>query len=164
MRRERLWAIAGYTSLIIIGAFIVAVVIILATTESDESDRTAPHVAGSSDSSTSSLEPVTPLSATQRDEVVQRLNQTLIDNSLALLAPNEPHEICSNYEQANWDIDRVVDPLLEAAGDDAEAWRDYHNHVTLLAVLMGRMEQQGMDVAEQAAGVHEWLRAFCGSL
>ena len=118
----------------------------------------------SSSPPTPTPEPVTPLSAAQRDEAILNLNQTLIVNSLAQLRPNEPSALCSKFEQANWDIDRVVDPLLEAAGNNAEAWRDFHNHATLPVVLMGLMEQQGMGVAEQAAGVQEWLRAFCGSL
>ena len=107
------------------------------------------------------LEQVTPLSAQQRDHVINRLNETLAANSLAELEPNESRRICSNYERAKWDLDLVLDPLLEAGTDDADAWRDYHNHFTLVVILQ---DQSGLSFEEQIAKTVELLRAFCGSL
>ena len=105
--------------------------------------------------------PVTPLSGEERDEVIKRLNETLAANSLAQLKPNEPHTLCSNYEQANWDLDKVLDPLLESGKDDANAWRDYHNHFTLVVIVQN---QSGFSFEEKVAKTVELLRAFCGSL
>lgn len=110
------------------------------------------------------FDPVTPLSVEQRDEIVARLDETLAANSLTLLKSNEPQTICSNYERANWDIDRVLDPLLEKSKDDADVWRDYHIHFTLLLILMDQMERSGLSVKQQIDQAEEWLRAFCGSL
>ena len=118
----------------------------------------------SSSPSKPTLAPVTPLSDEQRDEAIARLNATLATNSLAQLTPDEPRTICSNFERTNWDLDRVIDPLLEAASDNVDAWRDYHNHVTLPAVLMGQMERRGFSFQEQVAQIGDWLRAFCASL
>ena len=118
----------------------------------------------SSGSPTPSLEPVTPLSDNQRDDVINRLDETLAANSLAQLKPNEPRTICSNYEQTNWDLDKVLDPLLEAGKDDATAWRNYHIHFTLPVILMDHMEQSGLSFEERVAQIAEWVRAFCGSL
>ena len=115
----------------------------------------------SSSPPTPTHEPVTPLSSEQRDEVTKRLNETLAVNSLAQLKPNEPRTLCSNYEQANWDLDKVLDPLLEAGKDDADAWRDYHNHFTLVGILQ---DQSGLSFEEKVAKTVELLRAFCGSL
>ena len=106
------------------------------------------------------LEPVTPLSAQQRDSVIDLLNETLAANNLAELEPNESRRICSNYERAKWDLDLVLDPLLEAGTDDADAWRDYHNHFTLVVILQ---DQSGLSFEEQIAKTVKLLRAFCGS-
>lgn len=110
---------------------------------------------------TPTLSPVTPLSGEERDEVIKRLNETLAANSLAQLKPNEPRTLCSNYEQANWDLDKVLDPLLESGEDDANAWRDYHNHFTLVVIVQN---QSGFSFEEKVAKTVELLRAFCGSL
>ena len=115
----------------------------------------------SSSPPTPPLAPVTPLSGEERDEVIKRLNETLAANSLAQLKPNEPRTLCSNYEQANWDLDKVLDPLLESSEGDANAWRDYHNHFTLVVIVQN---QSGFSFEEKVAKTVELLRAFCGSL
>ena len=107
------------------------------------------------------LEPVTPLSSGERDAIVQRLNETLTANSLARLQPNEPRVICSNYEEANWDLDQVLDPLLEEGRDNAKAWRDYHNHFTLVVIVQNH---SGLSFEEKVAQTIPLLRAFCESL
>ena len=115
----------------------------------------------SSSPPTPTLAPVTPLSGEERDEVIKRLNETLAANSLAQLKPNEPRTLCSNYEQANWDLDKVLDPLLESGEHDANAWRDYHNYFTLVVIVQN---QSGFSFEEKVAKTVELLRAFCGSL
>lgn len=104
---------------------------------------------------------VTPLTGAERDATIADLNATLVANNLAPLKSNESRVLCSNYERANWDIDQALDPLIAAAGDNADAWRDYHNHFTLVAILQ---ERSGLPIAEQIAQSVKLLRAFCGSL
>ena len=109
------------------------------------------------------LDPVTPLTVEQRDAIINSLNETLAANKLAQLNPGEPRAICSNYERAAWDIDTVLDPLFEAGWDNADAFRDFHNHSTLLAILHTQSDSSVKERFDLARSV-ELIRAFCGSL
>ena len=112
-------------------------------------------------SNSATLEPVAALSTDLRDAAVERLDYTLVVNGLANLKSGEPRTICSNYEQADWDLDRVLDPLMGAGRDDADAWRDYHTHFTLLGILQN---QSDLPFKEKVAQTVQLLRAFCASL
>ena len=94
------------------------------------------------------------LTVQQVERVAYRLDVALADMKWAMTTLDEIRIICSNYEHAGWDYDRLVEDNRTVGQSE----RSEYAHGTLLAILW---DESGLPSDERIASSERLLRTFC---